>query len=111
MSNTNFPPEPLARLNQMPDTDIAWFSPGRHPAQGIIANSSATEQAIAGGANHTTSSLSEAGTSTGAAISVTTDNTGNALQKTYNATKHALGTSARHVGKALNPAPKPEKPK
>ena len=111
MSNTNFPPESLARLNQMPDTDIAWFNPGRHPAQGIIANSSVTEQSIAGGASHTTSSLSKAGTSTGAAISVTTDNTGNALQRTYNATKHALGTSARHVGKALNPDPKPEKPK
>jgi hypothetical protein len=109
MNNTNFPPEPLARLNKMPDTDIAWFNPGHHPAQGIISNSSATKQAIAGGANHTTSSLSKAGTSTGAAISVSTDNTGNALQKTYSATKHALGTSARHVGKALNPDPKPEK--
>src|ERR1035437_901671 len=99
------------RSTLFPYTTLFRSNPGRHPAQGIIANSSATEQAIAGGANHTTASLSKAGTSTGAAISVTTDNTGNALQKTYNATKHALGTSARHVGKALNPDPKPEKPK
>jgi hypothetical protein len=110
MSNTNFPPEPLARLNQMPDTDIAWFNAGRHPAQGIIADSSSTKQAIAGGASHTTSSLSKAGASTGVAISVAQDDTGSALQKSYSATKHALGTSARHVGKALNPDPKPEKP-
>jgi hypothetical protein len=106
MTNTNFPPEPVARLNQMPESDIAWFNAGRHPAQGIIANSSSTEQAIAGGASHTTSSLSKAGTSTGAAISVAQDDTGSALQKTY-----ALGTSARHVGKALHPRQKPEKPK
>jgi hypothetical protein len=110
MSNTNFPPEPIARLNQMPDTDIAWFNAGKHPAQGIIAVSSSTEQVIAGGASHTTSSLSKAGTSTDVAISVAQDDTGNALQKTYTHTKHALGNSARHVGKALHPQQNPEKP-
>ena len=105
MSNTNFPPEPIARLNQMPDTDIAWFNAGKHPAQGIIANSSSTEQALAGGASHTTSSLSKAGTATDVAISVAQDDTGNAIQKSYRHIKHALGTSARHVGKALHPQP------
>jgi hypothetical protein len=110
MSHTNFPPEPIARLNKMPDTDIAWFNAGKHPTQGIVADSSSTEQAIAGGASHTTSSLSKAGAATGAAISVAQDHTGNALQKTYTHTKHALGTSARHVGKALHPQQDPEKP-
>ncbi|HEV2485513.1 MAG TPA: hypothetical protein VGT08_08270 [Terracidiphilus sp.] len=109
MTNTNFPPEPLARLNKMPDTDIAWFNAGRHPAQGIIANSNATEQAIADGASHTTSSLAKAGSATGVAISVAQDDTGNALQKTYSQTKHALGTSAKHAGKALHPRQNPEK--
>jgi hypothetical protein len=110
MSHTNFPPEPIARLNQMPDTDIAWFNAGKHPAQGIIANSSSTEQVIAGGASHTTSSLSKAGTSTGVAISVAQDDTGNAIQESYRRTKHALGASARHVVKALHPQQNPEKP-
>ena len=110
MSNTNFPPEPIARLNQIPDTDIAWFNAGKHPAQGIIANSSSTEQVIAGGASHTTSSLSKAGTSTGGAISVAQDDTGNAIQESYRRTKHALGASARHVVKARHPQQNPEKP-
>jgi hypothetical protein len=111
MSNTDFPPEPIARLNQLPDTDIAWFNAGKHPAQGIIANSSSTEQAIASGARNTTSALSVTGTSTDKAISVTTDNTGNALQKSYKHTKHGLGVSAKHVAKALHLTKKPEAPK
>ena len=110
MSKTNFPPEPIARLNQMPDADIAWFKVGRHPARGIISNSSSTEHVLAGGASHTTSSLSKAGASTDVAISVVQDETGNALQKTYTHTKHALGTAARHLGKALHPQQNPEKP-
>jgi hypothetical protein len=100
MANSNFPAEPVARLNKLPDTDIAWFNPGRHPAQGIIAKSNTTRQALALGANDT-----------GVAISVAQQSTGNALQKTYKNTKHALGVSAKHVGKALNPPPNSEKPK
>jgi hypothetical protein len=110
MTTSNFPPEALARLNQMPETDIAWFNPGPHPAQGIIADSSATEQAMAGGASQTTESLSRAGASTGVAISLAQDDTGNALQKTYRHTVHALGVSARHVGEAVHGHQKPEKP-
>jgi hypothetical protein len=111
MSNTDFPPEPIARLNQLPDTDIAWFNAGRHPAQGIIANSSSTEQALAGSAHNTTSALSITGMSTDTAISVTKDNTGNALQQTYKHTKHGLGASARHVAEALHLIKKPVAPK
>jgi hypothetical protein len=94
----------------MPDTDIAWFNAGKHPAQGIIANSSSTEQVLAGGASHTTSSLSKAGTAADVAISIAQDDTGNATQKSYRHIKHALVTSARHVGKALHPQQNPEKP-
>jgi hypothetical protein len=110
MNNTNFPPGPIARLNQLPDTDIAWFNPGKHPAQQIIADSSSTEQVIAGGATHTTSSLSKAGTSTDVAVSVALDGTGNALQKSYRHTIHALGASARYVGETLHPHKKTVKP-
>lgn len=106
MSNTNFPPEPLARLNRMPDTDIAWFNSGKHPAQGIIANSHSTSQALASSANHTAESLSKASASTDTALSLAHEGTGTALQKTAKNTAHALGVSARHVGKALSPQQK-----
>jgi hypothetical protein len=102
MTCTNFPAAPVARLNQLQDTDIAWFNPGRHPAQGIIAISSSTEQAIAGGGHNTTSAISSAGDSTGNALSTAGDSTGNALQESYQRTKRALGTSARHVAEALH---------
>jgi len=46
MSNSNFPGAPIARLNQLPDTDIAWFNPGSHPAQGVIATSLSTERRL-----------------------------------------------------------------
>jgi hypothetical protein len=111
MSNTNFPTEQLARLNQLPDTDIAWFNTGRHPAQGIIAISSSTQQTIASGGRNTTSAVSAAGDSTGTAISTAGDSTGNALQDSYHHTKHALGTAVHNVGKALHLDPKPETPK
>ena len=110
MSTTNFPPEPIARLSQLPDTDIAWFRAERHSAQQVIAISSSTEQAIAGGAHNTTTSLSSAATSTGAAISVAQDDTGHALVKSGAHTGHALGAAVRAVGEALHLIRKPAKP-
>jgi len=117
MSTTNFPAAATARLNQLPVTDIAWFNPGRHPAQGVIAKSSITGQAIAGSGRSTTTdialavnstgdALSTANGSTGAAISAAGNSTGNALKKTCRHTLDALGTVARHVGNALNTDPK-----
>lgn len=117
MSTSNFPAAPVARLNALPETNIAWFNTGRHAAQGIIARSSATEQAIAGGGRSTISALSlandassdalsTAGSSTNSAISTASGSTGNALEKSYKKTRHALGISARHVGEALRITPK-----
>lgn len=108
METTNFPESTVARLNRLPETDIAWFHAGRHPVQGIIAISSSTEGALAQSGRNTTNAISGAGDSTDAAISVAGDSTGNALQKSYRKTGHALGTSARHVGKALHVLPKPD---
>jgi len=97
LTSTNFPAEPIARLNGMSSTDIAWFNPGRHPAQGVIAISGSTGGAIANSGENTT-----------AAISVAGNSTGNALQKSYRNTKHALGRSAQSVGEALHVVPKPD---
>ncbi|HEY1901178.1 MAG TPA: hypothetical protein VGG56_02030 [Terracidiphilus sp.] len=106
MSTSNFPSAPVARLNQLPDTDIAWFNAGRHPAQGVIATSSVTEQAIAESGRNTTAAISLAGNSTGQAISTANGSTGGALHNSFDNTRHALGTAARNVGKALHMMPK-----
>jgi hypothetical protein len=99
MTQTNFPPEALARLGTLPADDIAFYKSGRHPTQGVIAVSYTTGEAIAGG-----------GEDTDAALGLAHEKTGNALDKSYRKTKHALGTSVRHVGKALGVTPKDEKP-
>lgn len=99
MSASNFPADSIARLEQMPESEIAWFNAGRHPVQGVIAVSSSTEDALATSGHNTT-----------AAISVADESTGDALQKSYRNTVHALGTSARHVGDALHVTPKSEAP-
>ena len=108
MVNTNFPSAPIARLDALPNTDIAWFNPGKHPAQGIIAVSGGTEQKLSAGGRNTTSALGGAGDSTDVAISVANDSTQNALAKSYQHTKHALRTSIQHVGDALHVTPKSE---
>jgi hypothetical protein len=94
MSETNFPAPVLARLNELPDSDIAWFNAGRHPKQGIIAISSTTGRDALGG-------LDTAADDTDNSLSIAHDSTGNALHKSYRHTTHALSASARHVGKAL----------
>ena len=108
MEHTNFPEEPVARLERLPPTEIAWFNPGRHPAQGVIAISATTEGAMAKGASETASSLGVAPDSADGAISVAGDSTGGALGTSYHKTVHALGTSARYVGYALGISKKPK---
>jgi hypothetical protein len=100
MASSNFPVESLARLDALPASDIAWANPGKHPAQGVIADSSAVGDAIAESGQNTTAAVSGAGTSTG-----------NALQKSVRNTAHALGKSARSVGRALGIKPTGEAPK
>lgn len=101
MAMTNFPQDPIERLNQLPETDIDWFQGGRHPAQQVIAVSASTEGAMAESSHNTSEAIAGAGDSTGNAIWVAEDSTGNALQKSYGKTAHALGISVRKVGQAL----------
>ena len=101
MTTSNFPANSIARLDRLPDTDIAWFHPGRHPVQGIIRNSNSTGQALAARGSNSVTAISVAGGSTGDALSGASSSTGDALQKSYKHTRHALGTAVRHVGKAL----------
>jgi hypothetical protein len=94
MQTTSFPYEPVTRLEALPTTEIAWFNPGRHPAQGVICASGSTFNALSNGSENTTS-----------AISVAQGSTGKALQRGYNSTVRALGASAHSVGKALHAIP------
>jgi hypothetical protein len=110
METSNFPEGVVARLNQMTDTEIAWVNAGRHPAQGVIAVSGSTEEAIARSGANTTAAISIARDSTGDAISSAGNSTGNALEKSYRKTKHALVTSGKHVGEALGLTEKEKKP-
>ena len=107
MASTNFPVAAVTRLESLPETDIAWFHPGRHPAQGIIAISSSTGHAIGRGGHDADGAIARSGRFGGRVISVAEDSTGNALGKSYRKMVHTLGVSARHVGKALGMTPKP----
>jgi hypothetical protein len=104
LTQSNFPSAPIARLETLPPTDIAWFSPGRHPAQGIIAISDTTAEALGASGD----AVGTSGSATLSAISLAGDSTGNALQKSYRKTIHALGISAQHLGDALHVNSKPE---
>jgi hypothetical protein len=95
MTVSNFPADSLARVDQLPDSEIAWATPGKHPVQGVIADSSMVSDALTVSGENTTGALSNAN-----------DSTGNALGASYKNTKHALGTSARAVGRALGMKPK-----
>jgi hypothetical protein len=101
METRNFPAETLARVDQLPAMEIAWFHAGRHPAQGVIAVSSTTEDALAKGGAETSDALATGDAHTAKALATAHDSTGNALEKSYRKTVHALGISAWHVRKAL----------
>jgi hypothetical protein len=102
MTATNFPPAVLARLGELPDSEIVWFNAGKHPKQGIIAASDTAGR-------DTLSGLNTAANDTDNSIAIAEDSSGNALQKSYRHTRHALGASARHVGKALGIKEHPDK--
>lgn len=106
MATSNFPAAAIARLNQLPETEIASFLPGRHPVQGVIAVSSSTEESLATSGRNTSEALSSADDSTDRALARAKGSTVNALGRSYRKTIHALGSSAKHVGKALDPGQK-----
>jgi hypothetical protein len=96
MGRSDFQETVLARLERLPDSDIAWVYPSKRPAQATIA---------AGGS--TVSALGTSQRNTDSAISLAGDATGGALGKTYRGVTGALGKSARGVGWFLRLNPKP----
>jgi len=97
MTRSDFQPSAVSRLDHLPDTDIAWVNPSRRPAQGTIAASVSTMDAIATGNRETDTAISLAG-----------DSTGNALGNSYRSVKRALEKSAHGLGDFLAPKPAPK---
>jgi len=96
MGRSDFEPAVLARLERLPDSDIAWVNPSKRPAQSAIAAGGATVDALGTSQRNTDTAISLAG-----------DATGSALGKTYRGVTGALGKSARGVGWFLHLNPKP----
>ncbi len=90
MVRTDFKPATVARLESLPESDIAWVNPSKRPQQHAIAAGDSTIDALVTSNQNTEIAISTAG-----------GNTGNALDKTYRNVKHSLGTSAHNVGKLL----------
>lgn len=90
MSRSDMPEARLARLQTLPDTDIAWANPSKRPAQATIAAGTSTADALA-----------DSDRRTNTALALSTDQTTNALGVSYQKTKHALSTSIQGVGHFL----------
>jgi hypothetical protein len=91
LARSDFEPEVLARLEQLPASDIAWVYPSKRPAQATIAAGGSTADALA---------MSNRKTDT--AISLASDKTGNALDVSYGKVVQSLRKSAANVGRFLN---------
>jgi hypothetical protein len=90
MVRTDFKPATVARLESLPESDIAWVNPSKRPQQHAIAAGDSTIDALVTSNQNTDTAISTAG-----------GNTGNALDKSYRSVKHSLGVSAQKVGKFL----------
>ena len=103
MARSDFQPAAIARLEQLPASDIAWVNPSKRPAQSTIAAGGSTADALATSSRKTDSALAGAG-----------DSTEDALDTSYRNVTRALGKSAHNVGKFLHldtpPAEAPPKP-
>lgn len=81
----------IARIDSLPDTDVAWANPEKRPAQVTIAAGGTTVDALA---------MSDRKTNT--ALVIAGNHTGNALDKSYDAVKNALGASWKNAGQFLH---------
>lgn len=79
MGRSDFPAPAITRLEELSSIEIAQANAGPHPAQGVIAISGTTADA-----------LENSRKSTAGAISSAMDSTGNSLQKSYRATVRSL---------------------
>jgi hypothetical protein len=94
LSRTDFPDTRTTRLNQLPDTDIAWANPEKRPVQAVILGGN---DALGGGATgfrSTNTALVVADAHTSNALNRATASTGHALAKTFRGVKKFLGAES-----------------
>lgn len=91
LARSDFSPESVARLGQLPDSDVAWVFPSKRPVQAAIAAGSSTADA-----------LDKSNRKTDTAILLAEGKTGNALDATHDKVKRSLRSSARNAWRFLS---------
>ena len=99
MKRSDFTEARVTRMEQLPETDIAWANPGKRPAQALIYGGNSTVGGIATGGRSTDAALSVANDKTSHSLDIAERKTGNALSKSYRNVKKALGKAAKGTGK------------
>lgn len=94
LTRSDFPAERTARVDQLPDSDVAWANPDLRPLQAVLLGGN---DALGGGATGFRA--------TNTALTIANRQTSNALRKATSNTGHALGKSFRGVLHFLNPEP------
>ena len=90
LGRSDFAEERVARVDKLPDTEVAWANPTRRPAQAAILGANAGIGGAGAGAR-----------ATDAALRIASSDTSSAFDATADRTTHALEASSRHVWKAL----------
>ena len=106
MRRSDFIEPRLARLQRLPDTDIAWADPSKRPAQAAISGANAGIGGAANGARATDTALVVAHDNTASALDLGADKTGNAIKTSSRDVWHALKKGVRKTGQALDVTPK-----
>ncbi len=94
LSRSDFPLERTVRVDQLPESDVAWANPDLRPVQAVLLGGN---DALGGGATGFRA--------TNTAIVIANAHTTNALRKATSSTGHALGKSFRGVLHFLDPEP------
>ncbi len=102
MARSDFRPASLASLDRLPPTSVAWVYPGKRPAQGTIAVSATTADALEHSSDATTGALDHSGHNTDAALGVAAGSTVTAVGTAVTGTTHALGRSATKTRRFLH---------
>jgi hypothetical protein len=101
LDRSDFADTRIARLNRLPNSDIAWANPAKRPAQaailganagigGAVTGARATDTALILTNDDTSSALGVTAVKTGAALKTSSKNVWKALKKTEQATSRAL---------------------
>jgi hypothetical protein len=101
ITRSDFPAARIALLEELPDTDIAWATPARRPAEAAILGANSGIDGALTGASAAGGALAVTSQSTDVALSLASDKTGNAIGTVTHDTGTALGAAGRGTGHAL----------